>query len=981
MDSSFADIINILSKNKNMQKAPEIICEKKEENKINKEDDKNEDYSDIKLFFDDNDNDNNNEEEEEENYEEENVEEESEDENNVENDNEEENRENIYEIPDLLLGEDIIGIDLGTTNTCVSILHDTCATIIPDEFGNKLIPSYVAYTNVNRYIGHDAKKQKDINIKNVFYEVKRLIGRKIDDKYVKKERELLSYDIASDDNGNILLKPETKNDKYFTPEEISASILSKAKQIASDYLKKKITKCVITVPAHFNDGQRQATKDAAIIAGLECIRIINEPTAAALAYGLLERTKMGKNKLKKVLVYDFGGGTLDVSVLNIENGIFSVLGSSGNMRLGGSDFDTCLIEFCIKKFAKSNSDFTLENLSAMSLQKLRTSCETAKQLLSTVYETHIAVKNFYDTRDLYFKITRKDFENLCSDLFLLCIKPVNDVLKAINLSSCEIDEIILVGGMTRMPKIRDLLKIKLQKEPNCSINPDEAVAVGAAIQGYLLSHSDNPFSESITLLDATSLSLGVETIGGVMNNIIDRGETIPVTKKKNYTTDKDYVKNVKIKVYEGERTLTKDNFLVGEFILNGLNPQPRGTHEIEVMFNIDANSIITVTATNKKTNTKQSMFITSNKGRLTQNQINQLIEESLEFEFRDEFEKKKKWSHYEIEDLCSNITINMKNKNVKLTECDKEVIKVDIANIIVWLKEKKYSEREQPEYDEMIDKIRKKYSVLSIKNKNENEDNNINATDDNTVVSTNIYDDELEKDKEQIFVQNEEDELGLEGMTDNDKQNIKDLRKNLVDMCNSLLEFTYDENINIKKEHIDELRDYLDDVLLWVHIHNKIKKEEYIEKINDVNSNCNKIFENYSQEGVYKNNEISIFEKLEQLCYAVQIIISEQKNLSCSNIGEIKNCIEDNLNWIYSDNNKSVEECQNRFDVMSRLSDSVFSSGIINNDIKFSDNNGYNNNKCSDSDEEECIEDSGISIISIMKNKKKLEMEKMIVEN
>ena len=298
-----------------------------------------------------------------------------------------------YEIPEQLLDEDIIGIDLGTTNTCVSIWRDGCAIIIPDEFGNKLIPSYVAYTGRSRYVGYDAKKQKDINIKNVFYEVKRLIGKKIDDRYVQKEKELLSYDLTCDENKNILLKPDLV-DKLFTPEEISAAILSKAKNVASDFLKKKITKCVITTPAHFNDGQRQATKDAAQIAGLECIRIINEPTAAALAYGLLERTKTSKCKSKTILVYDFGGGTLDVSVLSIDNGIFTVLASTGNMRLGGSDFDTCLIEYSIKRFAKMNKEFELESLQAVSLQKLRTSCENAKQLLSTVQKLTLQLRIF-----------------------------------------------------------------------------------------------------------------------------------------------------------------------------------------------------------------------------------------------------------------------------------------------------------------------------------------------------------------------------------------------------------------------------------------------------------------------------------------------------------------------------------------------------------------------------------------------------------
>lgn len=1002
MDTDFLNnIINILSNNKennnsqteDLKKEQEHI-EKlqyinkdiyKDENEIIEEENKEEDKN---LFKD---------EENSENYCE--SEEEQQEENVTQpqqNQEIQKPEETDYNIPDFLLGEDIIGIDLGTTNTCISIWQDGQAEIIPDEFGNKLIPSYVAYTNKNRYIGNDAKKQKDINIKNVFYEVKRLIGRKVNDKYVRREKDLLSYDIISDSNNNILLQPDIKEGKSLTPEEISAAILSKAKQIASDYLKKKITKCIITVPAHFNDGQRQATKDAAKIAGLECIRIINEPTAAALAYGLLERTKFGEKKTKTILVYDFGGGTLDVSILTIDSGIFSVLGSSGNMRLGGSDFDTCLIEYCIKRFARNNKDFDLNKLSAVSLQKLRTSCENAKQLLSTVNETYIAVKDFYNNQDLCYMITRQDFENLCRDLFLLCMKPVNDLLKSINIQDNEIDEVILVGGMTRMPKIRDLLKIKLHKEPNCSINPDEAVAAGAGIQGYLLSHPNNPFSESVTLLDATALSLGVETIGGVMNTIIKRGETIPITKRKNYSTDKDYVKSVKIKVFEGERRLTKDNFFVGEFILNGLTPQPRGIHEIEVMFNIDANSIITVTATNKKTKEKSSMFITSNKGRLTQNQINNLIEESLEFEIRDEFEKKKKWTHYEIEDICSSILINMKNKNIKLSDSDKNLIKDDINKITLWLKEKTYDEREQEEYDDMIQKIKKKYTILIIKSKIE--EDNIESNEQNNVASTNIYDDKEEEDKNKensIFIKLEEEEMGYKGLSEQDKEELKELRKSVSSLCHSIMELTYSESINIDKNHIEELRDYVDDVLLWMHVHDKIKKEEYIEKINEINKNCDKVFDIYKESGLFKKTNIekninNKKDELENLCYIIKLMIEDGAFPVKLNqriyLENLENIIEENLNWIYENEENNTQEfysvCQDKINLINNISND------INNKIQglnINDNIDIFENKRNiiaeqDENEEEEDENKGISIISIMQKKRNNVIEKMIAK-
>jgi heat shock protein 1/8 len=1008
-DFNFDDIINTLSKNKkkhiseNIDDNEDYKQEKKHMEKlkhlIDEESDEKQEQEIIekKNLFSDSDSDSNTEQElKSNNSEEDQDQDEDEDkENNIKISGKIENVD--YEIPECLLGEDIIGIDLGTTNTCVSIWKDGCAEIIPDEFGNKLIPSYVAYTYKNRYIGNDAKKQKDINIKNVFYEVKRLIGRKIDNKYVQREKELLSYDITSDDNNNILLKSEIN--KLFTPEEISAAILTKAKNIASDYLKKKITKCVITVPAHFNDGQRQATKDAAQIAGLDCIRIINEPTAAALAYGLLERTKNSNNKTRNVLVYDFGGGTLDVSLLNIDNGIFTVLGSSGNMRLGGSDFDTCLIEYCIKRFARQNPDFELNKLHALSLQKLRTSCENAKQLLSTVTETYIAVKDFHENKDLYFKITRQDFEALCRDLFLLCIKPVDDVLKSSDIAINKIDEVILVGGMTRTPKIRELLKIKLNKEPNCTINPDEAVAAGAAIQAYLLSHPDNPFSESVTLLDSIALSLGVETIGGLMSTIVKRGETIPMTGKKTYSTDKDYVKNVKIKVFEGERRLTKDNFCVGEFVLSGITPQPRGIPEIEVMFNIDVNGIINVTATNKKTKEKSSMYVTSNKGRLNTNQINILIEESLEFEIRDELEKRKKWMHYEIEDMCSSILINIKSKLIKISDSDRDVIKDDINKIFLWLKEKPYQERDDNEFEDVMQKIKKKYTILIIKGKHDDDSDNVKSTDDKSITATSIYEDEEdENEKNAVFEKLEEDELGFKGLSNPEKEELKNLRKSVNELCYSILDITSNKNINLSQEHINELKEYIDDTLLWINIKDKITKNEYIEKINEINNNCDKIFEHYKESGQNifndKQEELNKKEELEKLCYIIKIMIEENAfPIKEKHLTKLENTIEETLDWIIETtetNEEFFNECSLKINHINDLCNNLHNQmqGVnINNNVDIFGNDRIIipeqnlNNDTHDEEFEENNEKGGTSIISILQRKKKDVMEKLIMES
>lgn len=785
--------------------------------------------------------------------------------------------ESTDQIPEGLLDECVIGIDLGTTNTCVGIWRNESLEIIPDEYGNRTIPSFVAYTNINRYIGLGAKNQKDLNPTNVFYEVKRLIGRKIDDPLVIKEKELLSYKIGADKHENIILVPELTNKKVFTPEEISAAILTKAKYMASNYLKQKITKCVITVPAYFNDGQRHATKDASLIAGLECIRIINEPTAAALAYGLLQRTRTLEITKKTVIVYDFGGGTLDVSLMKIEGGMFEVLSSCGNTRMGGSDFDNRLMSYAIAKFKKQNNLQEIKEINNMSLQKLRLNCEQAKKILSTSMKTQIAIKSFYDEKDLFISITRQDFEKICTDLFLICLKPIDDVLRNCDLDITDIDEIILVGGMTRMPKIRELIKIKSGKDANCSINPEEAVAAGAAIQGYLLSHNTDPFSEAITLLDTTSLSLGVETTGGIMDIIIERGNIIPTNESKLYSTDKDYVDSVLVKIYEGERRLTKDNFFVGEFELGAIEPQPRGIPEIEVFFNIDNNGIITVTAENTKTNDKSSITVTSNKGRLTKNQIEELIEEAKEHEINDEMSKRKRLLHYEIDDFCNNILMNIQKQEFKLSDTDRKIIITDIEKVLVWLKEKQYNDREDEEYEKVITSIKKQYGVLILTGSLE--ESKVKSMEGNTKNITTIYgndEDEEEQNIQEVFEKIEDENYGYKGLSEPEKAELKELRQAVSNICYSIFEIVSSGNLKITTSHKSELKDYIDDTLLWLHVHEKPTKVDYKIKIDEINETCNKIFEHY-KESIFKQNELTLMknsrDELENLCTVLELLI------------------------------------------------------------------------------------------------------------
>jgi molecular chaperone DnaK (HSP70) len=793
----------------------------------------------------------------------------------------------VIETPNNKNNEIIVGIDLGTTNSCISYWNDSSLVMIPDEKGNKTIPSYVGFTNVSRYVGYDAKNQSVLNTNNVYYETKRLIGRKFDEPEVQKEKSLVAYKIISDESNNIRLLSTLHDDRTFTPEEIASHVLLKLKHMAQDYLKTKINKAVITIPARFNDTQRQATIDAAKIAGLECVRIIHEPTAAAMAYGLGSR-KLKPGEYINIIVYDYGGGTLDVSLVEISandsgENIFAVLGSAGNTNLGGSDFDKRLCKYSMDMFKLKNSLKSLENLPALSLQRLKQSCENAKKILSTKNKTYIAVKEFYNEIDLLIPITRSDFETICSDLFLLSLKPVEDVLNLCEMSTEDIDEIIMVGGMTRMPTIMTRLEQKFKIKPNNSLNPDEAISAGAAIQAYILSHNDSPFSESMRLLDICPLSMGVETIGGVMNVLIPRGTIIPITVEETFTTYEDYEESVIIKIFEGERQMTKDNFFVGEFELKNIPKEPRGIPEIKVNFNMNENGILTVTAEELHSHEISSIIVNSNKGGLSRDEIDRLIEEAIELEVRDEIERVRKQKHYQIDDICSNININIQNKNFKLSENDKEIILKDIETTYIWLKEKKYYDRTEEELEVVLDNLKKKYGVLIVRGSLEEEDNKVQAqkASSNT---TAVYDDlEENMSNEEIIKKTEMAEYGFIGLSDPEQAELKELRTALNDLCYSVFSILENPQLNINTEHKKELRDFIDDSLLWICSHEKPSKIDYKQKIDEVNDACEKILNEYKDNNLFKPDENDIFnniknkrDELEQMTYAIKVMLNEK---------------------------------------------------------------------------------------------------------
>lgn len=849
-----------------------------------------------------------------------------------------------------------LGIDFGTTNSCLSIWYKNKSWIVPDIDGINIIPTIIEINLDKKIIGKEAylrkdifEKTNDINIKNTFlvYEIKKLLGKKFSE-LDKNFINMVAYDIKSDEEDNIIIQ-DNNTGKLYYPEEIAIHIFMSFKVRAEKYFSEKfnhdikISNVIVTVPAYFNKNQRQIIKNSAQNADLNVIRLINEPTAAAICYGLGKNSDLTDELLGiNIIIFDFGGGTLDVSLLNINNGVYEVLASCGNNNLGGSDFDRKIMEFCITNFIEKNelnSNEFIDKVEENSLQKLKYLCEQAKITLSDNTNTIIKINNFYNKIDMIQTFNREDFELITQDLIRLIIKPINDVLDNCELDKSDIKEIIMVGGMTRVPIIRYNIERYFNRDVNCSIDPDIVVSIGAAIHGHMLLNKTS-IEDKLLLIDRTSLSIGLETSGGIMDTLIPRGTIIPIKKIKKYTTDTDYIESIDIKIYEGERKFTKDNFLIGNFTLTGIEKQKRGIPEIQITFEIDSDGIIKIKAEDLDNPlNKKTILVSGNKQNLSEEQIENIIINAKQMDQIDRVDKMKKESYLSLIDSSKKIIENLNSSDLQIPQETKDDIINNVEEILIWLESNNYFEIETEKYKELLHDYKMNYSIYLIQQTNQLI--NLESANDNDNKGIEIYEDdnnsrkyfeqikyfrsivdEYDDIKKQINIYKYLDLTSNNDITNNTEliiNNIENNFKEVYDYANDILiKFFIEKNIN------DEIVDNYVTNLYQL----DIKFKEYFDLFNEHFNLVNKLIQKINEKEDY------LLKQLEQ--YITESNIDSNENISLgTNLLDIINNSETNSNKIVNETNNKINNINSKLDIILEFQAIIYkiNSGYIKVDL------------------------------------------------